>query len=797
MKVKQALSVFLLLFPLFVSAQENKGVIEGRVYNAKNNEPVPFATVVIWNTTTGAITDFEGNFRFTGIQPGFVEVRVSSVGYQTYISESLQVTNANKVFLEVALEETSVALEEVVVRASPFRKREESPVSLRIIGLDEIEKNPGGNRDISRVIQSFPGVATTPAFRNDVIVRGGGPNENRFYLDDVEIPYLNHFSTQGASGGPVGIINVDFIREVNFYSGAFPAGKGNALSSVLELKQKDGNLDKMKYRATIGASDLALTLDGPIGEKSGLIFSVRRSYLQLLFQALELPFLPTYNDLQFKYQTRINEKNEFTVVGLGALDDFSLNLEANETEEQQYILDYLPVNEQYSYTFGMVWKHFRDAGFDTWVLSRNYLNNTQYKYQGNNEVDSLLLLDYASGEGEIKFRYERNDQPDNGFKFNYGVGYDHVHYTNDTYRKIFLGDQAVELDYSSDLRINKWYAFGQVSRDLLGSRLVLSLGARMDANDYASSMSNMLEQLSPRFSASYRFRSNFFLNANLGRYYQLPPYTSLGYRNLAGDLVNRDNEITHIGSTHYVGGIEWLPTEQSQITLEGFYKTYDQYPFSVADSVPLSSKSADYGVFGDEEIRSIAEGRAYGLELLGRHKDLAGFNVVFSYTLVFSEFKGNEEGYIPTAWDNRHLLNLTATRSFKKNWDVGFKWRLVGGAPYTPFDLNRSAIKEAWDLQGLAYLDYSRYNQERLQAFHQLDLRVDKSYFFDKWTLMLYVDVQNAYNFKARGQDFVLRERDANGDPLTDPTDEDRYVLKRLVNESGTVLPTVGVIVEF
>ena len=106
------------------------------------------------------------------------------------------------------MNETSVAIEEIVVKASPFRKSEESPVSLRRIGIEQIEKNPGGNRDISKVIQVLPGVASTPAFRNDLIVRGGGPSENRFYLDGVEIPNLNHFATQGASGGPVGILNV-------------------------------------------------------------------------------------------------------------------------------------------------------------------------------------------------------------------------------------------------------------------------------------------------------------------------------------------------------------------------------------------------------------------------------------------------------------------------------------------------------------------------------------------------------------------------------------------------------------
>ena len=261
------LVILLLSVNVIMSAQNESGVIKGRVFNVKTNEGVPFATVQVWGTTIGAVTDFDGNFSFTGLKPGFVELRVSSIGFKPYISGAMMVTNSKQVDIEIPLEEMEIALGEVVIKASPFLKKIETPISARIIGIDEIEKNPGGNRDISRVIQSFPGVSSTPAFRNDVIVRGGGPNENRFFVDNVEIPYLNHFSTQGSSGGPVGIINVDFVQSVDFLSGAFPASRGNALSSVLNFTFVDGNKEKMKYRATVGASDLGLTMDGPLNEK--------------------------------------------------------------------------------------------------------------------------------------------------------------------------------------------------------------------------------------------------------------------------------------------------------------------------------------------------------------------------------------------------------------------------------------------------------------------------------------------------------------------------------------------------
>jgi hypothetical protein len=788
--------LFLLLFPA-LQAQEKEGRIKGRVYNEANNEGVPFATVVIVGTTTGAMTDFDGNFTFTGIEPGYIELKASSVGFETYVSNSFLVTRDKAVSIDLPLKEMVVGIGDVVVKPSPFRKRLESPVSVRIIGIEEIEKNPGGNRDISKVIQSFPGVASTPAFRNDVIVRGGGPNENKFYLDEIEIPYLNHFSTQGASGGPIGIINVDFIKELNFYSGAFPASRGNAMSSVLSFRQIDGNDEKFKFRATVGASDLGLTIDGPTGENSTLIMSARRSYLQFLFGVIGLPFLPTYNDFQFKHKTKISDKGELTVLGIGALDDFELNREADDTEYQRYILDFIPVQKQYSYTIGVKYKHFRDNGYDTWVLSRNYLNNLQYKYAGNVEIDSLKIFDYKSGEGENKFRFESNRQYENGLKLEYGVSYENALYRNSTFQKLFIGSSVQTIDYDASIRLNKYGAFGQVSKSFLGNGLVLSFGIRADGIDYTDNMANPLNNLSPRFSLSYNFNELFSFNFNTGRFVQPPPYTTMGYADEDGTLINKENGLRYIKSDHIVAGFEYLPDEAIQITLEGFYKKYSDYPYSVRDSIPLASRSADFGTFGDEEVLSISEGRAYGIELLGRLKNFKATNLVFSYTLVRSEFKGPGTGYIPTSWDNKHLLNLTATRKFKNNWEAGIKWRFIGGSPYTPWDLEKSSNMMAWDVRGRGYLDFARYNSERLKAFHQLDIRVDKSFFFDRWTLMLYADVQNVYNFKADQPPILVRETDENNQALPDPEDPDKYLIKFINGEAGTVLPTVGIIIEF
>lgn len=799
--LKNTLLGMLLLF-LGMAASAQTGSIRGKVFNGLTNEPIPFANIVISGTNVGSTSDFDGKFSFESVAPGFVKLEVSVIGFERKISEEFMVGSGKTFFIDIGLNEVATKLEEVVIKAKPFKRKDESPVSMRTLGISDIEKNPGSNRDISRVIQSLPGVASSVSYRNDVIVRGGGPNENTFYLDGIEIPTLNHFSTQGASGGPVGILNVDFIREVDFYSGAFTANRGGALSSVLEMQQIDGNSEKFNYKATLGASEIAFSMDGPTSKKSTLIFSIRRSYLQFLFDAIGLPFLPTYNDFQFKNKIKFDTKNELSIIGLGAFDQFKLNTKLeNPDEQQQFILNSLPVNEQWSYTFGAVYRHFKSKGFNTYVLSRNFLNNSYYKYRNNDESsEDNLIQDYLSTEAENKFRFEHYSKLSE-LKVNYGAGVENSEYTNETYQLIYRDVSLDTISYSTYMNAVNWNLFAQFSKDFFNKRLVASLGFRTDASTYSTNMQNPLNQFSPRLSFSYSISERFYFSANAGRYYQQPPYTTMGYKNNLGIYVNKENNLKYIGADHVVAGFEFLPNDFSKITLEGFYKKYFQYPFSINDSVAIASKGAGFGIFGDEEVRSIGKGRAYGLELFFQEKLLRGINVILSYTFVRSEFEDINGKYIPTAWDNKHLLNLTATKNFKRNWDLGFKWRYLGGAPYTPYDLEKSSYKYAWDAAGRAYLDFSRFNEERFNSFHQLDVRLDKQYFFKKWSALFYIDIQNFYNFKGEDTDIVLPEKDENGNLIVlNPTaspDQQRYKLKSIKNESGTLLPTIGIIVEF
>ena len=783
---------FILLFSNLFAQQ---GVIRGVIYDKATNDPIPFATVQIQNTSLGSVSDEVGQYEIANLLPGVYNLEVSYVGYAAQVIFEVEVSNARIAEVNIYLLEDATQLEGVTVVASPFARYEESPLSVNSIGINEIKRAPGGNRDISKVVRSLPGVASTPSFRNDIIIRGGAPGENKFYLDGIEIPTINHFQTQGSSGGPVGIINVDLIKEVDVYTGAFPATRGNALSSVFDFKLKEGRSDKAAYNMVVGASDLGFTFEGPTSPKSTFLISARRSYLQLLFKALQLPFLPIYNDMQFKYLYTPNNKSRLTILGIGAIDDFKLNLDANETEEQRYLLNQLPVNKQWNYTLGLKYDRFHENGLSSFILSRNTLNLRYYKYRNNDESNPAnLITDYNARETDHKMRYEYKTDKGNS-SLTLGALYEFSFYDSRNLTQITDQGQVITLDYSTEFFLHKYGVFLQ-GNTKIGDRFGLSFGTRVDGNNYSSSMSNPFSQFSPRIAGSYELTPSVSLNFNTGIYYQLPPNTILGYKNALNELENKSNGVKYIRSSHLNAGLGLNLKNNARTTLETFYKKYSNYPFSLTDSISLANLGADFGAIGNVPVQSISTGRSYGVEWMYQQKLWKGFYGLLAYTWVRSEFSDKSGELIPSSWDNQHLVSITGGKRFNKNWELNMRWLYSGGAPYTPYNLTETLRRTNWDLTGYGIPDYEQINTLRTSAYHQMDIRIDKKYFYQRWTLDIYFDVQNLYGFQIKQQDFIDVLRDGSGTPIPDPLNTEFYQAKYLENVSGTVIPTLGIIIE-
>lgn len=232
--MRQTLLVFSILLCSIKMFAQATGVINGTIKDKKTQEPIPSVTVTLEGTTKGAASDFEGNFRIDNIPPKTYNLKIQAVDYKPQVIYNVVVTSGNAQTLTVEMEANNISLNEVVVRTNPFQKNAETPLSIQSLSAQEIKSNPGGNFDISRVIQAFPGVGGTSGsvggYRNDLIIRGGAPNENVYYLDGIEVPVINHFATQGSAGGPTGIVNISFIEDVSLYTSAFPSKFDNPLS---------------------------------------------------------------------------------------------------------------------------------------------------------------------------------------------------------------------------------------------------------------------------------------------------------------------------------------------------------------------------------------------------------------------------------------------------------------------------------------------------------------------------------------------------------------------------------------
>ena len=767
--------------------------IRGTVIEKNSRQPLEFINVMVLGLNEGGVTNAEGHFTIEQVPPGIYRLQATAIGYKS-VTTPEYILSTKDLNISIEMEENLTELAGVTVTASPFRRDLESPVSLRIIGLQEIEKSPGANRDISRIVQSYPGVAFSPiGYRNDLIVRGGSPSENRFYLDGVEIPNINHFSTQGASGGPVGILNADLIREVNFYTGAFPTDKGNALSSVLDFKLRDGDMERNSLKATLGASEVSLASNGHLGKKTSYLVSVRQSYLQFLFDMLGLPFLPTFTDAQFKLKTRFDARNELTVLGLGGIDKMKLNTKADD-EDNEYILSYLPKIQQETFTLGAVYRHYAGAHVQSVVASHSYLNNRNTKYQQNDESDpEHLMLRLRSTEQNTQLRLE-NSSSFRNWKVTVGTSLDYSQYSNTTFQKVYT-DRAQTFDYHTYLGIMRWGLFGTVNYTSIDERFTASLGLRADANNYSAAMKDLSDQLSPRLSLSYQLTEHWSLSGNAGLYYQLPPYTALGFKNNNGLYANK-YALRYMQVSQGSIGLNWRKGDTFEVSVEGFYKDYDKIPLSVADGIPLTCKGNDYGVIGNELLTSTAQGRSYGAELLLKWLVAKKLNLASSFTLFKSEYRTDKESeYIASAWDNRFIFNLRGTYNLPQHWSVGMKVSCIGGAPYTPYDADKSSLVTAWNAQGKPYYDYTRYNEERLPAFTQVDIRIDKTFYLKRCMLGFYIDLQNIAGSKLKQADVlmstgVIKNPDA---PIT----EQRYVMKSLKQESGTLLPTLGITFEY
>jgi outer membrane receptor for ferrienterochelin and colicin len=797
-------------------AQNNAG-ISGIITDKNDQKPINGASVMLNPGNKGATSSATGAFRFSGIEAGTYSLTISNVGYKTLTITNIVITTGNENTLTIELESLPKDLTVVTVtgRRNTVRAASlENPLSVQKLTTEDIKANPGGNFDISRVIQSLPGVGGGSGgggFRNDIVIRGGAPSENVFYLDGIEIPIINHFSTQGSGGGPQGILNVSFIEDVKLSTSAFDARYDNTLSSVFQFKQKNGNSNRLQGNARLSATELAATFDGPLSKNTTFLVSARRSYLQFLFELIDLPIRPNYWDFQVKTTTQLNKKTTLNFIGIGAIDEFRFAAPDEATPEKLYVINSNPIINQWSYTVGASIKRLTKNGYWNLALSRNSLNNSADKYEDNqNPMDSALTLRINSNETENKLRFDVTSNL-NSWKISYGAVLQYINFDNRFFQRFRpeikdnMGNviqERITLASNNDADFIRYGGFIQAGKRFLNNRLSLNAGIRIDANSLENSETNPLKQFSPRISASYALADKWNLSASYGIYYRLPSYTQLAYMQPATTTsAAYINPGDYIKSTHFVTGFEFLPSNMLRFTVEGFYKRYSNYPVSVLDGISLANKGTDFGAIGNEPVEQQGEGKAYGIEFFAQQKLSKRSFGILSYTWYHSKFSGIDGKLIPAAWDNRHLLSITWGYKFKGNWELGIKFRLQGSAPYTPYDMTQSQLN--YLTLGTGVFDYNNTNTLSLKAFNSSDIRIDKKWNFRRFTIDVFLDIQNWYSATSFGVPQYTFKRNADNtafvttDGLPINQNGSNAIPILLPNEDGSLLPTIGFIIEF
>ena len=802
---------------ILTTTAQNNGRLSGVVVDKLTQKILPNVSVSIEGIAKGAIADTNGIFRIIGIPLKTYNIIFSLVGYKKQTLFNVVINAGNENNFNIELEQSGGALTEVLVKTNKRTARAatlETPLSVQRLTTEEIKSNPGGNFDISKVIQSLPGVgggAGGGGFRNDIIIRGGAPSENVFYLDGIEMPVINHFQTQGSAGGPQGILNVSFIEDVKLSSSAFDARYDNALSSVFQFKQKTGNRNKLQGNVRLSATELSGTLEGPLSKdkKTTFLASIRRSYLQLLFTAIDLPIRPSYWDFQTKITRQIDKKTTLSFIGIGAIDDFRFAAIKKATPEKLYILNSNAFIKQWTYTAGLSLKRLVKNGFVNIALSRNTFDNDVNQYEDNTtQIEAQKTLTYRSRETENKLRVDINKNI-NDWKIAYGTVAQVSEYDTKTFavlrRELKDGfgniiQNAVTVNFTSPLNsFLRYGAFAQVSKQFFNSRLGISAGLRSDMNTFTTKGNNGLKTLSPRISASYILADKWTANASIGRYFKIAPYTILGFADNANNLVNKNS--LYQRSDHYVAGVEYLPNDGLRFTAEGFYKDYANVPVSISKGISLANLGGDFNVLGNEAVVTNGKGRAYGFEFFAQKKLTNKFFGILSYTFYRSEYAGIDNKLIASAWDNRHLLTVTWGYKFPRNIELGLKFRYQGGAPYSPFD--DVASKANYLSLGQGIVDYARLNTQRLGGFNSGDVRIDKKWNFKKMTIDLFLDVTNWYIAKNPAIPTYTFRRNANntaflttnGLPINMNGSNAIPIL--LSNDDPQVTPTLGFIIEF
>ncbi|MBN1352169.1 TonB-dependent receptor [candidate division KSB1 bacterium] len=754
--MKRIACVFAILFVVHCYAQ--KGEIRGTVLDQSTLQPLAGVNVIVQATDLGAATDTSGKFVIERMPVGIYSLVYSYIGYEKKIVPDVVVKSNRITYSNATLNWTAIEAQALTVTAGYYVKPEDAPVSVQSLSFEEIRRQPGAREDVSRMLQNLPGVNPTTDDHNDLVVRGGAPSEVLFTVDHVDIPNPNHFGTQGATGGPISMINAEFLEDVKFMAGGFTAPYGHKLSGVMDISFREGNRNSFDGKFDLNMAGAGGFAEGPIQNGRGsFLIGLHRSFLDIMESFLDYGGIPIYSNVQGKVVYDLNVNNYLSALLIGGDDriDFEDEFDPkNFRPARPDTVDYSAVNfRTRQYTIGASLRTFWRKNLYS-IFSLSHSNNRFYTYvnlksiagfrdqndelDNKSEIQTVNIYNNTSVEQTSTFNGEFTWSLPNRDALSFGA-----------YLKLFQFDHTIDYTPAHPGEAN---AFGQIPmpsyisvrqnvtpktggyvnyKKLWGS-VITNLGLRYDYFDLLGSSS-----ISPRLGFRWEASPLLAFNAGGGRYYQSPEFLYL-----TGDPANK-NSLEDIGADHYIAGLEYMLTADTRLTLEIYRKNYFQYPV-LADSgyemLSMANSGAVYGNTGSNRLVSAGEGKVHGIEAMIQKKLAEKVYGLVSYSYSRIRHKALDGIFRHGGFDNRHVFNLVIGYRASKAWEFSFKWRYAGGTPYTPYS------EAASYAAGRAVLDLTRINEARLEPYHRLDLRFDHRSFYNKVTLVSYFSLENAYN---------------------------------------------------
>ena len=717
----------LVLVPILTLAQDNQreGSISGKVVDAQTLEPLIGVNVLIEKTLTGTATDTEGNFAIPKLDAGIYTLVIRYIGFETQNIPDIVVGSNRNQFLEIKLNPSTIQGDEITVSTAYFSESASDGIGRVSFSPEELRRSPGAAQDLGRVLNALPSVVSQGETSQDLFVRGGSPSENGNYIDNIPLPNVRHFRGQGGeSGGPLGIVNTELVSDIEFSAGAFSSKYGDHLSSVSDISYREGSSERFQGDLGLNLAGFVVNLEGPVSDKTTYLLSARRSYLDIIADALNTGGAPAFADGQAKIVHTIDNKNKLSFLNIYGNSLFEADL--NDARDEGFP-DAIK-NENTQNTTGLNWRHLWGTGYTNTSISYSFRQQDQ------------LLTDVISEDPSINFESREaiavlrsvsffRLNPKNSVEF--GVEFQSEQNDYDYFiaaERNSAGEQRPDFTREDDVNGSLSSLFASYNLQLT-DKLSTSIGLRGTYNSYNEDVN-----LAPRFSSRYQLTPRIGLTAAAGVYYQAVPRYLISQNPVLADLKSTQ-------ANHFIAGIDYLLTEDTKVTVEVYDKEYRNAPI-----LPASNSVGDrnYVLDSFQQFYSILEddGEAYarGVELLIQKKLAVDFYGMVSASYFRTRHKDYTGTWQDRNFDNQYLFSVIGGYRPNDLWEVSIRWSLLGGRAYTPIDPVASANGNS------EVLDFSRFNEERYPAYHSLYTRVDRRFFMKKTNLVVFLEVWNAYN---------------------------------------------------